>query len=230
MSPIRGVIFDFDGLILDTEIPSFRAWQELFARHGASLTLDAWADYVGRAPETFDPCDLLEELTGRPVDHAALRQEELALEMALILEQPILPGVVAALDDAARLGLRLGIASSSSRDWVLGHLTRLGLHERFACLRCSDDVARTKPAADLYVAALDGLGLRPREAVALEDSPHGVTAAQAAGIFCVAVPNELTRGFPLDHADLRLASLEEMRLEVLLARIEAAVAHRARAG
>jgi len=226
MSPIKGVIFDFDGLILDTEIPSFRAWREVFSRYGGTLTREAWADHVGRAPETFDPCDLLEELAGRSVDHEGLRREELDLEMAMILEQPILPGVVAALDDAARLGLRLGIASSSSREWVLGHLTRLGLHERFACLRCSDDVTRTKPAADLYVAALEALRLRPEEAVALEDSPHGVSAAQAAGIFCVAIPNDLTRAFPLDHADLRLVSLEEMPLEALLARVEAAVAHR----
>jgi HAD superfamily hydrolase (TIGR01509 family) len=228
MSPIKGLIFDFDGLILDTEIPSFQAWQDVFARHGGALSLEAWADYVGRAPETFDPCDLLEETTGRSVDHGALRREELELEMTLILEQPILPGVVSVLDDAARLGLRLGVASSSSREWVSGHLTRLGLQERFVCLRCSDDVTRTKPAADLYVAALEALGLRPDEAVALEDSPHGVTAAQAAGIFCVAVPNDLTRSLPLDHADLHLPSLEGVRLEELLARVEAATVDRVR--
>ncbi len=221
MTPIKGVIFDFDGLILDTEIPSFRAWQRIFARYGGVLTLAAWADYVGRAPEAFDPCDQLERATGREVDREAVQREELDLEMEMILAQPILPGVVAALDDAVRLGLRLGIASSSSRQWVLEHLARLGLDERFECVCCSDDVVHTKPAADLYLAALDGLDLRPEEAVALEDSPHGVRAAQAAGIFCVAIPNDLTRDFPLDHADLRLSSLEGVRLEELLARVEA---------
>jgi HAD superfamily hydrolase (TIGR01509 family) len=216
---IKAVIFDFDGLILDTEIPVFRAWQEVFAKHGQELTLDAWADYIGRSPDTFDPCDQLEARLACPVDREKLHREQMEHEARLIGAESILPGVLEVLDDAKRLGLSLGLASSSSRDWVIGHLSRFGLEGRFECIRCSDDVERTKPAADLYLSVLDGLMLRSDEAFALEDSPHGVSAAKAAGLFCIAVPNTMTQNFSFDHADLTLPSLHNTSLEELIARI-----------
>jgi len=216
---IKAVIFDFDGLILDTELPVFRAWQEVFEQHGCTLTLDAWGDYIGRSPDTFDPCDQLEARLAGPVDKEKLHREHMKHEERLIAAESILPGVLEILDDAKRLGLRLGLASSSSRDWVIGHLSRFGLEERFECIRCSDDVERTKPAADLYLSVLDGLMLRSEEAFALEDSPHGVSAAKAAGLFCIAVPNAMTQDFSFDHADLMLPSLYNTSLEELIAKI-----------
>jgi HAD superfamily hydrolase (TIGR01509 family) len=226
---IKAVIFDFDGLILDTEIPIFRAWQEIFERHGCELTLDSWADYIGRSPETFDPCEKLEACLAHPVDRDKLHREQMEHEAKLIAAESVLPGVTETLGSAKRLGLKLGVASSSSRDWVIGHLARLGLAGFFDCIRCSDDVERTKPAADLYLAVLRALELQPEEAFALEDSPHGVSAAKAAGLFCVAVPNALTKSFSFDHADLVLSSLEEIPLEELLARIEGRSDHLSRA-
>ncbi len=217
---IRGVIFDFDGLILDTEVPAFRAWQEIYARHGVSLRLETWADFVGRAPETIDPYGDLERALGRPIDRETLHAEEMASEAQLIEAEPIRPGVVVAIAEARRLGLALAIASSSSRDWVLGHLDRLGLGSSFNVIRCSDDVARTKPEPDLYLAALAALGLSAGEAIALEDSPHGVAAAKRAGLYCVAVPNDLTRHLPLDGADRVVSSLAEVAVGELVSEAE----------
>jgi len=217
---IRGVIFDFDGLILDTEVPEFRVWKEIFAQHGVELSIDAWADYIGRAPETVDPFSRLESALGRPVDREKIRQEVLARDTELIEAEPIRPGVVAAIAEAHRLGLALAIASSSSRDWVLGHLDRLGLGSSFHVIRCSDDVARTKPEPDLYLAALAALGLSAEEAIALEDSPHGVAAAKRAGLYCVAVPNDLTRHLPLDGADRVVSSLAEVAVGDLVSEAE----------
>ena len=108
------------------------------------------------------------------------------------------------------------VASSSSLGWVEGHLVRLGLREHFTGIRCRDHVKRTKPDPDVYLAALEHLGLRPSEAIAIEDSPHGVSAAKAAGLVCVAVPNEVTRPLDFSHADLVIESFEALTLDEVL--------------
>jgi len=126
-------------------------------------------------------------------------------------------GVREYVADAKRLGLRLAVASSSSRAWVLGHLERLHLNADWDAVRTRDDVARTKPAPDLYLSAVAALGVAPKEAVAFEDSANGIAAAKDAGLLCVAVPNALTAGMDLSRADLRLASLAETPLESVLA-------------
>ena len=101
-----------------------------------------------------------------------------------------------------------------------GHLERLGLSEHFDCIKCADDVKNVKPAPELYLAVVDELGVRPEEAVALEDSPNGITAAQTAGTFCVVVPNPLTRQLSADRADLRLDSLRDVPLAKLIRQVE----------
>jgi beta-phosphoglucomutase-like phosphatase (HAD superfamily) len=125
------------------------------------------------------------------------------------------------LDDAVRLGLQLGVASSSSRAWVTGHLARLGLLTHFASIQCADDVQATKPNPAAYQAVLTSLQVSPAQALALEDSPHGILAAKRAGLWCVAVPNALTRHLPLDRADAQISSLADMSLEQLLLTIQA---------
>ena len=216
---IKGVVFDFDGLILDTELPVFRAWQEVFASHGQELSIANWVDYIGRSPDSFDPCDSLERLLGRQVDHQAIRIEHQRREAQLIESEGIMPGVADLIEQARKRGLHLGVASSSERAWVIGHLARLGLGDAFETIRCSEDVERTKPAPDLYLAVLDAWGIAPQEAFALEDSPHGVSAAKKAGLFCIAVPNEMTKNLSFDHADLVLSSLTGVSLEEILRKI-----------
>jgi len=217
---IRGLIFDFDGLILDTEVPDYQAWQELYAEYGGDLPLEEWTKYIGLAgaDTPFDPHALLETQTGRAIDRAAARQRHHRRYVELVEAQAILPGVQNYLEDAQRLGLKLGVASSGTRDWVHGNLARLGLHAHFDCIRCAGDVRFTKPHPELYLAVLSALALRPEEAIALEDSAHGARAAKQAGIFCVVVPNPMTHQLPLDHADLRLTSLADLPLEQLIAR------------
>ncbi|RME08859.1 MAG: HAD family hydrolase [Anaerolineae bacterium] len=214
---IRGVIFDFDGLILDTETPVFRSWQELYARFGQRLTLEDWAEVVGcSAREHYDPLERLQQRLGQPLDVERWRAWRYEREMALLAEQDLLPGVTERLEEARRLGLRLAVASSSPRPWVEGHLQRLGLWDYFQVVHTAEDVERTKPAPLLFQKALRSLALQPPEAIVFEDSPNGVTAAKAAGIFCVAVPNAVTQNLPLDHADLRITSLAEITLRQLI--------------
>jgi len=214
---IRGLIFDFDGLILETESPVFQSWVELYQEYEAELPFEVWATIIGTSDlELFDPLTMLEEQIGQKLDREAIAPRRSAREIELAHAQPILPGVVEKLETAQKMGLKLGIASSSDSKWVKGHLTRLELLDYFEVIHTSDDVAVTKPDPELYLLALKSLGLKPEEAIVFEDSPNGVTAAQKAGIFAVVIPNPLTRQLPLDHADLRLNSLAEKSLEEII--------------
>ena len=214
---IRGLIFDFDGLILDTEGPVYQSWVELYQEFEVELPFDLWASIIGTSDyEHFDPYVMLEKKTGRPLDRAVLRERRFAREMEMTNQQPILPGVEEKLAQAKEMGLRLGVASSSSRQWVTGHLIRLGLMRFFEAIHTSEDVERTKPDPALFLLTLKSLELQPEDAIVFEDSPNGITAAKMAGIFTVAVPNPLTRALPLDHADLHLDSLADLSLEGIL--------------
>jgi len=216
---IRGVIFDFDGVILDTETPAFKSWQEVLECRGYKLSLTTWAKYIGLSPDTFDPCHYLERDFSDTDECQLIHQQQEEREAQLLKKQLILPSIEEYITSATQLGLRLGIASSSSRDWVINHLTRFGLETFFDCIRCSDDVTHSKPDPELYVSVLKGLGLQADEAIALEDSPNGILAAKQAKIFCVAVPNAMTQELPLDHADLIVRSLTDIPLENLLEKI-----------
>lgn len=223
---IRGLIFDFDGLILDTELPDFESWQEMFVEHGAALPLAAWTPLIGTAAESFDIYDYLEQQADRPIDRADVRERRRKRYHERVMAQMILPGVEACIQEAKRRGMKVGLASASSPDWVLGHLSRLGLHVHFDTVKTAADVARVKPDPALYRAALAALGLDAHEAIALEDSPNGIAAAKAAGLFCVAIPNAMTRDLDVSAADLRLNSLAEMPLTELLAIAESRIPHK----
>ena len=215
---IRAIVFDFDGLILDTEGPIYRSWLEVYEAHGEDLPFERWVQIVGSTTVGFHPQHHLEERLGRPLPKEVLdRRMDRRTEM--ILAQRVLPGVVQHLDAARRMSLKLGVASSSSGDWVRGHLARLGILERFDCLRCRDDVTHAKPEPDLYLAVLDCLAVTAAEAIAIEDSPNGVAAAKRAGMRCVAIPNSITARLDLSQADLTLTSLAEISLPRLLERL-----------
>lgn len=216
------LIFDFDGLIVDTETPDLESWQEIFAEFQCELPLEAWAHCIGAAPDVFDPCDYLEKLLGRPVERADLRERRRKRFYELVERQPVLPGVEEYLASAPGLGIRCTVASSAPRAWVAGHLERLNLLDKFCCIKCSDEIPRAKPDPDLFLAVLEATGVPPNRAVVLEDSPNGIAAAAAARIYCVAVPNPVTALLGLDGADLLVQSLAEMPLAELVARVRKA--------
>ncbi|HKF76602.1 MAG TPA: HAD-IA family hydrolase, partial [Candidatus Dormibacteraeota bacterium] len=205
---IRGLVFDFDGLILDTEVPVYRTWAEVYERHGEQLSLDFWTTIIGQGGDRFDAIAELERRLGRRLDAELIRARRRARQDELVAELAVLPGVREWRDEAFAAGVRLGVASSSARAWVVGHLERLGL-DGWDCVRCREDVGRAKPAPDLYLAVLECMGVGAREAVAVEDSWAGVEAAKTAGVYCVAVPSTLTASHDLSRADLVVRSLGE---------------------
>lgn len=220
---IKALVFDFDGLILETETPIFQSWQEIYREFDCQLSLDEWLVNIGTLEEPFDPVASLEQRSARPVEREATLNRRQQRELELIRRQPVLPGVREYLEGARQMGLKVGLASSSTCDWVVGHLERLELFGYFDVIVASDDVHRTKPDPALYRTAAEWLEVAPHEAVAFEDSLNGLVAAHRAGLYCVVVPNALTHQLDLGEADLRLGSLAEMSLADLLARLEQAL-------
>ncbi len=217
---IRALIFDFDGLILETETPIYKSWNELYQSYGCELPLPSWVTLIGGSDHSFDPFIELERQAGHPLDKAAIEPSRRKREMDMVEAQPVLPGVIQYLNDAKNLKLKIGLATSSSCAWVTGHLNRLGIIHYFDCIRGRDDVERVKPEPELYQKVLKNLDLQSGEAIVFEDSPNGIQAAKTAGLFCVAVPNGMTRSLPLNQADLTLNSLVEMSLSDVIALAE----------
>jgi HAD superfamily hydrolase (TIGR01509 family) len=216
---IRALIFDFDGLVINTESPIFHTWQDLYRSYGLELTIEDWSQVLGTSRDHFDPRKDLDHKVGPGLDWTVIRRQLDQRQRELIADQPLLPGVLEYLQDARRLGLKIGMASSSTCGWVTGHLARLGLLDYFDIIRARDDVPHPKPAPYVFESVLSALDLPPRAGVVLEDSFNGVRAARAAGLFCVAVPNLLTQYQSLDEADIVLDSLADVPLESLLQEI-----------
>jgi HAD superfamily hydrolase (TIGR01509 family) len=219
--PIRAFLFDFDGLILDTELASRAGWELLYREHGHELPTDLWATLVGTTHAPWDPMAHLEELVGEPLEREALNERRYAHEIALIEAEELRPGIAEYLAAARQHGLKRAIVSSSTRRWVDMHLERLEETIGWDAICTADrDPARAKPSPTLYLEALAALEVTAAEAVAFEDSPNGVLAAKAAGVFCVAIPNDVTRELGLGQAgaDLVLDSLADLPPDSLLAR------------
>jgi HAD superfamily hydrolase (TIGR01509 family) len=210
------IIFDFDGTILDTETPEFTAWQEVYAAHGLELDRAVYSQVIGTTDAHWDPATELAATLGRPSARGAFQDEQRERFDQLITAETPRPGVIEWLDEARDLGLRVGLASSSSSRWVFRFLDQLGLRDRFTAVATSERVARTKPDPALYRLALADLGAGPADALAVEDSPNGITAAKGAGLFCVAVANPMTADASLAAADLKLSSLLDRHLRELV--------------
>ena len=220
---IRALIFDFDGLILDTETPDVHAWENIYAEYGFPFPLESWAQIIGgTGASTFNAAVHLQSLLSDSLDLDDLQKRQNRISHSLVDEQTALPGVMDYLQDAKRLGLKLAIASSSSHSWVDTHAQRLGIFHYFDKVICADDVApgRTKPNPDLFLKALDQLDVRKSEAIVFEDSPNGVRAAKSAGIIVVAVPNPVTSLLSIDNANLTLRSLADLSLSELLNKVQ----------
>jgi HAD superfamily hydrolase (TIGR01509 family) len=212
--PLRALLFDFDGLLVDTETASFESWQEVYRAHGHELTLEMWAPTIGTI-DGFDPWAQLEELAG-PLEFEAVNAKRLAHELSLTEVEELRPGVIDYLVEAQERGVKTAIVSSSTRRWIDSHLTRLERVGDFHEIVTADgDTTRAKPAPTLYLEALDRLAVAAEDAVAFEDSPNGVRAAKAARIFVVAVPNDVTGALDLGEADLLVPSLAELPFEEL---------------
>lgn len=216
---IEALVFDFDGLIVDTETPLIDAWVALHAEHGLPCDRARAHGVVGHVGIDFDPWSAFPAAH----DRVALEREYRRRTRQLTNAQPVLPGVVELLAAAHARGLGIAVASNSPHEHVERHLDRLNLRRFFRTIRCIDDVQNGKPAPDVYLAAAAALGAGVRAAIAFEDSVPGHVAAKRAGLHCVVVPNPSTVHCDFPHADLRLPSLAETTFDELHARFSARV-------
>ena len=216
--PLRAVLFDFDGTILDTETPEFEEWRSTFRARGHDLGLDVWQHSLGTVG-AYDPCAHLADLTGTPFDHDALRQEVYARHQTRCEAQPLLPGVVDRLREARAAGLKTAVASSSLSSWVEEWLAHHGIRDLFDAVCTREQVRQVKPAPDLFLLAATRLGVAADQCLVFEDSPNGISAARVAGMRCVAIPNPLTRHLPLGEADFVVESLADYSLAEILSRL-----------
>ena len=219
---LKALIFDFDGLILDTETPEMLVWQSIYRDHGFELPVDEWEKTIGGyGISTFDAADHLALLSSGRLDPVSMRSLYRKEADAIIHASPILPGVISLIEQAREQGVSVAIGSSSPHSWVDTHTKRLGIYHYFKHIICQDDVApgKTKPNPDIYLKALETLKIQNTEAVVFEDSPNGVLAARRAGIFVVAVPNPLTKKFGVS-GDLTVSSLADVTLGELSQKIQ----------
>lgn len=215
--PIKGFVFDFDGLILDTEIPLFEVYRELFAGYGVEITMRQWWRIIGTGHGEYDPLEHLVQVSGdhhTTSDFSQLINERVDERLKSMAP---LPGVVDFIQQANRLNISMAVASSSSRAWVFRHLDRLGLTSSFQHILTFDDVQHPKPDPELYLLAASRLNISPANLIAFEDSYNGIKAAKAANLYCIAVPNEMTREMQLDQADKIVGSFTELSVSDLLA-------------
>jgi HAD superfamily hydrolase (TIGR01509 family) len=212
----EALLFDFDGLLYDSETSAYEVWRELYAEHGAEFPRELWQQQVmGRPPGVsgFDPLVHLEELAAPGLDPALTRAERHRRRDELF-PHALIDGAGELLALARRRGIRTAIVSSNHRERILEHLARAGQAADFDVIITADgDAVRGKPSPALYLEALEALGVEADRAIAFEDSPNGVRSAKAAGLYVVAVPNWLTEGASgLEQADEILTSLADFVL------------------
>jgi HAD superfamily hydrolase (TIGR01509 family) len=204
---IKALIFDFDGTILDTETPEFKAWTEFYLEYNQALDVQLWGLGIGTWG-VFDPITNLEQLTGTTFDTSEVHARIRPRVLELIHASTLLPGVLETLDQARALGLRVGLASSSGSEWISGWLKHYSLEHHFEVVKTRDDVKKVKPDPELYLAAAKDLKLEPQFCVAIEDSPNGSKAALAAGMHTIAIPNQITQYLEFPNGVHRIESLE----------------------
>jgi HAD superfamily hydrolase (TIGR01509 family) len=217
---IKGLIFDFDGLILDTELPVYQSWQEIYQSYGLNLPFDEYAKCIGSTNVIFDPLLHLAQQLPFEIDRKTLHQKQQERELQLLAGQAILPGVEKFLSEAKKLSLPCAIASSSDRHWIEWNLERIGVKPYFSVIVTADEVKHVKPHPDLFLEALAGLQLKPKEVIGFEDSLNGIMAAKSAGIWIIGIPNPLTRQLDLSSADRVYNSMADIDLAELLALAE----------
>lgn len=206
----QAVIFDFDGLLVDTEYAIYSSWLRVFSSAGHPLPLDLFNQCLGSGYTHWNPGDHLERLTGRAFDWEAInarRQEEIVRDLE---HAGLLPGAMELIRHLAEREIPMGVASSSSHRWVDGWLNKLGIMPYFSTVVCRDDGLPVKPDPALFLKASENLGIPPSRCLVLEDSQNGTTAACRAGMPVISIPNRVTEQADFSLTTSKISSLKEL--------------------
>lgn len=215
---IKALVFDFDGLIVDTESLWFDVYKEVLVEYDCELKLEDFALSIGTKDDVL--YERLTKIARKPINRIEIDRKTHERYQQQMSQLHLREGVNEYLKAAKELGLKIGLASSSSRNWVQGFLEKFNIKEFFEVVKTSDNVKKVKPDPELYLQAIQELGVKPYEALAFEDSKNGLIAATKAGLHCVIVPNSVTSFLDFSGHLHRLSSMEEIELKDLLHLIE----------
>lgn len=214
---IRAIIFDFDGTIIDTETAWYVAFRDAYQKHGVDLTLEQYSQCIGTSLHSFNPYEYLKTDLNLPIDLAEFRKSVQDHHSRLMELEELRPGITQWLQAAKKHGLKIGLATSSTRAWIEPFLDRLDIRAYFECVKTADDVEQVKPDPALYEQALTCLGVAAHETIAIEDSPNGSEAALRAGLYCVLVPNAITKFLTFKEVHHTSDSLEHVNIKEIIA-------------
>ncbi|MGG3736917.1 HAD family hydrolase [Aeribacillus pallidus] len=215
---MKALVFDFDGLIVDTESLWFDVYKEVLVEYDCELKLEDFALSIGTKDDVL--YERLTKIARKPINRIEIDRKTHERYQQQMSQLHLREGVNEYLKAAKELGLKIGLASSSSRNWVQGFLEKFNIKEFFEVVKTSDNVKKVKPDPELYLQAIQELGVKPYEALAFEDSKNGLIAATKAGLHCVIVPNSVTSFLDFSGHLHRLSSMEEIELKDLLHLIE----------
>lgn len=215
---IKAVIFDFDGLIFDTETFELESYQSIYKKYNVEFPLQRWYESIG-TNFVFDPYEQLLNSHAN-LDKNAVIKERTDLFDTTIQQKSTREGVIQYFEQAKELGLKVALASSSTNKWIYRFLEMLNLKKFFDLILTADDVSEVKPNPELYLKVLEHFNIHPNEAVVFEDSPNGSLAAIRANIPCVVVPNTTTQNLNFDHqVVLKINSMKDIELSEVLQKI-----------
>lgn len=203
----KGIIFDFDGVLVDTEWAIYQSWVHLYAREGQEISIATYAPCLGAGYSHWDPAAHLETLTGKTYNWELETPARQAMLEADLERMGLMEGAAELMDWCDAHGIGMTVASSSSRRWVQGWLEKLGIYHRFAGVFTRTDGFPVKPNPALFLAAQECLRLQKAECLIIEDSENGTIAAQNAAIPCAAIPNRMTYASDFSRASYHFASL-----------------------
>ncbi|MBU0700205.1 HAD-IA family hydrolase [bacterium] len=212
---IKAVIFDMDGLMVDTETVYFIALQQIAQKRGKDFPMALKRAMIGK--QGVISMDIFKEylVLNETAEDLLVEREDVyggILNKTELVPLDGLPELLLLIDT---MGIPAAIASSSAEQWIRLVINKLGISDRFKAIVSGDNVKNSKPYPDIYLLAAKRLGVLPQYCLALEDTPTGIEAAKRAGMICVAVPNHYSKGLDFSMADMVINSLEDVENKVL---------------
>lgn len=215
MSQIAALIFDMDGVIIDSEPLHLRACQIFLAGHNYEYTEEMNKQFLGRKDIEIAQI-LIEKLKIPHTPISFVNAKEEILWQLLKEQSQARPGLYDLLDLAKAKNLAMAVASSATMPTIELVVDTLNIRHYFQTLTSGDEVKRGKPEPDVFLLAAKRLGIEPKNCCVIEDTTNGIKAAKAAGMYCIAIPCDATAHQDHSQADIRLNSLAQINLKSLV--------------
>lgn len=211
ISQIKGVIFDLDGLLIDSEELHYLAWVKVLKPLGLNFSKKENFNYAGKQID-ITAGELLEKYNLNVAKEKLVKQRrKIIIKYLKDKDVKLMPYAQGAVKFFAKKnGTKLGLASGSVKEMIILKLKKAGLYNFFSIIVAGDDIKRGKPYPDIYLFATEKLKLKPNACLAFEDTQYGVESAKSAGLFCFAVPNKYSRKQNFSKADKVFPNLKEV--------------------